>query len=52
MGVTGSTYFVVGNRSWFCPSLAIEKDGGTYDVSYDIATLDEFFGAAFADRSG
>jgi predicted DsbA family dithiol-disulfide isomerase len=51
IGVTGSTYFVVGNHGWFCPSLEIGKEGGLYDVKYDVETLDRFFAAAFADQS-
>ena len=33
---------VVGIRGLFCRSLEIDKEGGVYDIKYDIETLDEF----------
>lgn len=47
LGVVGSTYFLVGQRGWFCPSLQIEHCHDGYDVKYDVETLDEFFREAF-----
>ena len=45
-GVHGSPHFFVGERGWFCPSLASGHDDGRFDVDVAGETLREFYAAA------
>ena len=46
-GVDGSPHFFTSGGSFFCPSLTIEHEGSSYDVSFDAATFQRFVEAAF-----
>jgi len=45
-GVQGSPHFFAGNRDWFCPSLRIRHEGSEFDISVDVARLDDFYATA------
>jgi predicted DsbA family dithiol-disulfide isomerase len=46
--VRGSPHFFVGNRNWFCPSLAIKRRGATFDIALADETMRDFYEAALA----
>jgi predicted DsbA family dithiol-disulfide isomerase len=46
--VRGSPHFFVGSHDWFCPGLHIVERGNTFDIEVAGATMEEFYGAAFA----
>jgi len=46
-GVVGSPHFFVGEASFFCPALEIERRGEHLHIAVDTAGFDEFLGRAF-----
>ena len=42
-GVVGSPHFFVGDDSFFCPTLQIDRRGGHRDIRIDSRGFDEFF---------
>ena len=46
-GVMGSPHFFVGSFSWFCPTLRVQHDDGTYDVQTSQESARAFYAAAF-----
>lgn len=46
-GVVGSPHFFVGEASFFCPALEIERRGEHLHIAVDTARFDEFLGRAF-----
>jgi len=45
-GVQGSPHFFVGDKGWFCPSLAINHDGDRFDINIGGESMREFYAAA------
>ena len=45
-GVQGSPHFFVGERGWFCPSLAIRHEHDRFDISLAPDSMQEFYAAA------
>lgn len=48
--VRGSPEFFLDGRGWYCPSLHIEKVGGSLRIEPDVETVDAFLAACFAPR--
>ena len=46
--VRGSPHFFVGDRDWFCPSLAISHKDDKFDVEIAEASKQDFYAAAFS----
>jgi predicted DsbA family dithiol-disulfide isomerase len=46
-GVAGSPHFFTARGDFFCPSLAIERQDGRLEVSFDAEGFQEFISAAF-----
>lgn len=47
-GVEGSPHFFTADGDFLCPSLSIEKEAGSFDVTFDSDGFERFAAAAFA----
>ncbi len=48
--VQGSPEFFLDGHGWYCPSLRIQKVGGSLQIEPDVETVEAFLAACFAPR--